>query len=103
MFRNLLTPLTSKFPFQLNGLDTAELPAPIEEEPSPEDFDRDARIEEMRIVLEEMKKVELDLEDITQKLQVKLVVQSSQERQLWAMAQYSWDQQIGSNADYNPT
>jgi hypothetical protein len=74
MFRNLLTPLTSKFPFQLNGLDTAELEAPIEEEPSPEDFDRDARIEEMRIVLGEMKKVELDLEDITQKLQVNLFV-----------------------------
>jgi hypothetical protein len=76
MFRNLLTPLTSKFPFQLNTLDTAEPIAPIEEEPSPEDFDRDARIEEMRIVLEEMKKVELDLEDITQKLQVKLVVRA---------------------------
>jgi hypothetical protein len=69
MFRNILTPLTSKFAFQLNALDTTEI-APIEEEPSPEDFDRDARIEEMRIVLEEMKKVELDLGDITQKLQV---------------------------------
>jgi len=74
MFRNLLTPLTSKFPFQLNGLDTADPIAPIEEEPSPEDFDRDARIEEMRMVLEEMKRIELDLGDITKKLQVRTFV-----------------------------
>lgn len=69
MFRNILTPLTSKFPFQLPGLENAEPIAPIiEEEDFPEDFVKDARIEEMRLVLEDMKTVDLD--DITRKFQV---------------------------------
>ena len=66
MFRNLLTPLTSKFP-ALNS--TPDVPEPIAEEAqAPEDFERDARVEEMRLVLEDMKTVSPD--DIFRKYQV---------------------------------
>ncbi|CCA74832.1 hypothetical protein PIIN_08801 [Serendipita indica DSM 11827] len=56
MFRNLLTPLTSKFTFPLNPLEIQET---IEEEAlvSPEDVVSDARKEEMRVVLEDIKSV----------------------------------------------
>jgi hypothetical protein len=66
MFRNLLTPLTSKFP-ALNS--TPDVPESIAEAAiAPEDVERDARIEEMRLVLEDMKTVSPD--DIFRKYQV---------------------------------
>lgn len=69
MFRNLLTPLTSKFPFPNS---TADVPEPIveDESQSPEDFERDARIEEMRIVLEDLKTIGPD--DVFRKYQVRV-------------------------------
>lgn len=68
MFRNLFTPLASKFPV-LNS-STPDVPEQIEEESTgqaPEDFERDARIEEMRVVLEDMKTIAPD--DIFRKYQ----------------------------------
>jgi hypothetical protein len=71
MFRNILTPLTSKFPFPTTSVDIPEpLPENEEEEgeQAPEDFERDARIEEMRIVLEDIKSTPVD--DVFRKYQV---------------------------------
>ncbi|KAG8759860.1 hypothetical protein FRC14_004821 [Serendipita sp. 396] len=59
MFRNLLTPLTSKFVFPNATVEPQEA-IQEEEEQSPEDFVRDARIEEMRIVLEDIKTTSIE-------------------------------------------
>ena len=69
MFRNLLTPLTSKFTFPTTTLDNQET---IEEEPlvSPEDVVCDARKEEMRVVLEDVKTVPVG--DLSRLFQVSL-------------------------------
>ncbi|KAG8823617.1 hypothetical protein FRC17_009281 [Serendipita sp. 399] len=59
MFRNLLTPLTSKFVFPNATVEPQEA-IQEEQEQSPEDFVRDARIEEMRIVLEDIKTTSIE-------------------------------------------
>lgn len=65
MFRNLLTPLTARF----------QVPAALQDnledvdEQTPEDFERDARVEEMRFALDDIKSIALD--DILRKVQVR--------------------------------
>lgn len=65
MFRNLLTPLTARFHTQAAPEDPVV--QQVEEE-ALEDFERDARVEEMRATLEDIKYIQLD--DITRKMQV---------------------------------
>lgn len=67
MFRNILTPLAARFPFPAAA---PEAPEAEDDVQAPEDFERDARIEEMRFMLEDIKSVAID--DIPRKMQVRV-------------------------------
>src|SRR5258708_23394331 len=65
MFRSLLTPLTARFAPSISP--TVSGPEIVEE--TPEDFELDARIDDMRNALEKVKGVELD--SVHSKLEVR--------------------------------
>lgn len=65
MFRSLLTPLAARF--QVPATNTEAVEQQIEQE-TPEEIERDARVEEMRYALEDIKSIEID--DVSRKVQV---------------------------------
>lgn len=66
MFRSLLTPLAARFQVPATSQEAVE--QPIEQE-TPEELERDARVEEMRYALEDIKSIALD--DLSRKVQVR--------------------------------